>query len=67
MRLDVFVHEGNVDANYSRMVEVLGTGQLTLTIGTFWDGLTLYMEPEDARIIANRILDALRETDEVLS
>ncbi len=67
MRLDVFVKEGDVDADYTRMVEIISTGQLTLTIGGYWEGLTLFMSPEQARIIANRILDALREADEVAS
>ena len=60
MRQDIWVRKGDIEAAGENLVDVLSTGTVSVQIGLFSTGATLYMSEDDATTIANRILDAVR-------
>ena len=65
MRADIFISHQDIDDAGSGLVAALSNGSITLTLGKYRESLTLFLDSEDAKTIANRILDALRGDDEV--
>jgi len=64
MRQDLWIREGDIDGGKGIDVDRLSNGRVTITLGTYSNGVTLFMESDDALTIAHRILDALRGDDE---
>jgi len=64
MRQDLWIREGDIDGGKGIDVDRLGDSRVTITLGTYSNGVTLFMESDDALTIAHRILDALGGDDE---
>ena len=65
MRADIFIKHQDIDDAESGLVSALSSGYVTLTLGEYPQSLTLFFKSDDAKTIANRILDTLRGDDEV--
>ena len=64
MRQDLWIREGDIDGGKGIDVDRLSNGRVTITLGTYSNGVTLFMESDDALTIAHRILYVLRGDDE---
>jgi len=64
MRQDLWIREGDIDGGKGIDVDRLSNSRVTITLGTYSNGVTLIMKSDDALTIANRILYVLRGDDE---
>ena len=62
MRQDIWVRHSDVEDAGASMVEVLQAGKTSITLGAYAHGVTLYLDHNDALTLAQRILDAQRES-----
>jgi len=64
MRQDLWIREGDIDGGKGIDVDQTSSGRVAITLGTYSNGVTLFMESDDALTIAHRILYVLRGDDE---